>query len=494
MSLVLKIRFVLYSTLSLIVLFLIYQAVAPAGKIIYSVTPCDSSFFIQQLKPKERVGEIERANCTQRIIGEPVYFNVNTQRTFNEARVTFVYRDSGQNNIIEVGLQADERKNYSLKPLENKIIDRLSRSTAGWGTLEQDGVILLQREPKFKNIDEFLNNLPARNEILAYHYDLPQIKYIEDYQTSTGLLLPDRIGNRNDTPPLRGAYQFYTYIKNEPLNFKFNFSDLNINKDKDDVKIIVYYQNEPIAEKYLADERSGEEQRQRMAAGAVSLNLNDLPEGFYKIAVMADDDIITDNVNTAQTVVSFINRVWLGGQNDKNKTIIYADAPEVTASTLNAASLQTILVNKQELPLAETYRQFSLPTRQNKTIVQLEISDVIISGAGVFSFGQSSLYNPDYKKMTKISDVDAEKVNYLITTYSPCGESDMSTCRPQGEWKTKTISFDLTKSFRYQNNYSFIISVPGLIAGDEADDYVEIKSINIKLTGKSLWDKIKEIL
>ena len=488
MSLALKIRLVSHSALSLMVLFLIYQAVAPAGKIIYSVTPCDNSFFIQKLKPKERVGEIERANCTQPILGEPVYFNVNTQRTFNEARVTFVYRDSGQNNIIEVGLQADERKNYALKPLENKIINRLN-----WSTLEQDGVILLQREPKFKNINEFLNNLPARNEILAYHYDLPQIKYIEGYQTSTGLLLR-QLADRNDPPPLRGAYQFYTYIKSEPLNFKFNFSDLNINKDKDDVKIIVYYRNEPIAEKYLADERSGEEQRQRMAAGAVNLNLNDLPEGFYKIAVIADDDIITDDINTAQTVVSFINRVWLGGQNDKNKTIIYADAPEVTASTLNAASLQTILVNKQKLPLAETYRQFSLPTRQNKTIVQLEISDVIISGAGVFSFSANALANPDYKKMIKISDVDAEKVNYLITTYSPCGESDASTCRPQGEWKTKTISFDLTKAFRYQNNYSFIISVPGLIAGDEADDYVEIKSINIKLTGKSLWDKIKEIL
>jgi len=149
MSLALKIRLVSHSALSLMVLFLIYQAVAPAGKIIYSVTPCDNSFFIQKLKPKERVGEIERANCTQPILGEPVYFNVNTQRTFNEARVTFVYRDSGQNNIIEVGLQADERKNYALKPLENKIINRLN-----WSTLEQDGVILLQREPKFKNINE----------------------------------------------------------------------------------------------------------------------------------------------------------------------------------------------------------------------------------------------------------------------------------------------------------------------------------------------------
>ncbi|MFA6551254.1 MAG: hypothetical protein WCV41_01850 [Patescibacteria group bacterium] len=472
----------------MIILFLIYQATVPFGKITYAVSPCDSSFFIQKLKPKDRLAEVDKKNCAQKIIGEPIYFNLNTERTFNEAKVTLTYRDSGQNNIMEMGLQADKQKNYWLKSLENKIIDKLN-----WNKIEDNGVTLLQRKPKFTGVAEFLKNVNnlKREEILTYQYDLPVLKYIQGYKTETGLLrhsVP-----RNDIPPLRGAYQFYTYIKNEPLNFNFTFSDLNINQDADNIKITVYHDNAPVAEKELTDARGGEERREKISAGELNFNLSNLPEGFYKIAVSADDDVITEKIDSSQQIISFINRIWLADPafsfppltkgRIKEGLTLYADAPEVTISTLNAASLQTVLVNEQELKLAETYRQFSLPTRQAKSKIYLEKSDVIISGAGVFSFSDGSLYNPNYKKMTKVSDVDAEKINYVITAYPPA--------QTTGEWKTKTVSFDLTKAFRYENNYSFMISVPGLIADDQVEDYVEIKNIKVELSGKTLWQKLK---
>ncbi|PIT94014.1 hypothetical protein COU00_01240 [Candidatus Falkowbacteria bacterium CG10_big_fil_rev_8_21_14_0_10_43_11] len=473
MLMIARIRLILYSILILILLFLIYQAIVPFGKIIYNVSFCDNSFFISKLKPKERVGEINKLGCTQKIIGEPVYFNLNTQRTFNEAKLTLTYRDDGGNNIIELGLQADKQKNYFLKPLENKIVDSLS-----WNKIEQDGVVLLQREQKFKSIDEFLINIPPREEILTYQYNLTPRQKIASYSPSTQLTTINQ--------PLRGAYQFYTYVKNEPLDFNLTFSDLNINQGADDVKIVVYYQNKPITEKTLPDARGGEEGRQKTSAGDFNLNLSDLQEGFYKIAVNANDDVITEKISTAQKIASFINRIWLANNNNEGAATLFSDAPEVTISTLNAASLQTVLVNKQELIIPETYRQFSLPTRQNKSEIKIAKSDVIISGAGVFSFADNSLYNPDYKKMTKASDVDAEKVNYIITTYSPA--------QTTGEWKTKTVSFDLTNAFRYENNYNFMISAPGLIADDGAEDYVEIKNIKIELKGKTLLEKIKENL
>jgi hypothetical protein len=510
MGLKFKIRFVLYISLSLVILFLIYQAIVPFGKITYSVTPCADSFFIQKLKPKDRLAEVDLKNCTQKIIGEPAYFNLNTQRTFNDAKITLTYRDTGQNNIIELGLQADKQKNYFLKPVENKIIDKLA-----WNKIEQNGVILLQREPKFTSIAEFLKNLNElkREEILTYHYDLPPIQKI----TKEGEQALARLqAQNNNIPPLRGAYQFYTYVKNEPLDFNFIFSDLNINKDADDVKITIYRDNIPLAEKELADGRGGEEEREAMKAGEMKLNLADLPEGFYKIAVSANDDIITEKISSNQKIISFINRIWLaeystvisttrrlGGEeksstdtdflpsqtrvrNDKNNINIYTDAPEITASTLNAASLQTILVNGKELKLSETYRQFSLPAKQNKSELKLEKSDVIISGAGVFSFTDGAFYNPNYKKMVKATDVDAEKINYIIAAYAPAQTAD--------EWKTKTVSFDLTNAFRYENNYSFMISAPGLIADDGKEDYIEIKDIKVELKGKTLKNKLNSFL
>jgi len=495
-----KIRLILYSILGLIIIFLIYQAVVPLGQITYSITPCDNSFFIQKLQPKERVSEVDKTGCTQKIIGEPVYFNLNTQRTFNQAAVTVTYQDSGQNNIIELGPQADEWKNYILRPLENKIIDRLN-----WNKISGNGAVLYQREKKFKTIEEFLNNLPPREEILAYKYDLPQLKYIEGYQNTTGLPAcqsyvlciagrlrrPEELGApRNDILPLRGAYQFYTYLKNEPLDFNFSFSDLNLNKDADNIKVAIYYKDEQIAEKNLADERGGEEERQRADAGNIKLNMANLPEGFYKISVIANDDIITDKIISSQNIVSFINRIWLA-ENENKPIALYSDVPEATISTLNAASLQKINVNGDSLELAETYRQFSLPTRQSQSTLKLKTGDVILSGAGVFSFSEDAFYDPDYKKMVKTTDVDEEKINYIITSYSSQNEGEVSSPRPLDSWKTKTVSFDLTKAFRYKNNYNFIISVPGLIAEDGVDDWVEIKNIKVELKGSTIFDKFQ---
>jgi len=482
-----KIRLILYSILGLIIIFLIYQAVVPLGQITYSITPCDNSFFIQKLQPKERVSEVDKTGCTQKIIGEPVYFNLNTQRTFNQAAVTVTYQDSGQNNIIELGPQADEWKNYILRPLENKIIDGLN-----WNKISGNGAVLYQREKKFKTIEEFLNNLPPREEILAYKYDLPRREIMEDLPASCDTAhcaVPARFLTHK-IPPLRGAYQFYTYLKNEPLDFSFSFSDLNLNKDADNIKVAIYYKDEQIAEKNLPDERGGEEERQRTDAGNIKLNMANLPEGFYKISVIANDDIITDKIISSQNIVSFINRIWLA-ENENKPIALYSDVPEATISTLNAASLQKINVNGDSLELAETYRQFSLPTRQSQSTLKLKTGDVILSGAGVFSFSEDAFYDPDYKKMVKTTDVDEEKINYIITSYSSQNEGEVSSPRPLDSWKTKTVSFDLTKAFRYKNNYNFIISVPGLIAEDGVDDWVEIKNIKVELKGSTIFDKFQ---
>jgi len=476
MPTILKIRIILFSILALVIIFLIYKALSPFGEITYTAKPCDNSFFIQKLKPKDRVS----GDCQNIITGDPVYFNLNTQRTFNEAEVKINYKNSGHNKIVEIGIMADERKNYRLKPLDNIILDNLN-----WNTLEKDGIYLFQKENNYNSIDEFLNKIPDKNEILTYFYDLPPQKELSELKKfEPTLSSKNRTATHLIENDLRGPYQFYTYTDDGILEFEFLFSDLNINKDADNIKIVVYdLENNIMAQREMQDERGGEETRNTVNAEGLHLDLTNLKKGFYKIELITNDDIITTQITASQKIVAFINRIWLAYSSNTDLITLFSDASEVTASTINPQALQKISVNKDILNLSETYKQFSISTVKQTNTIQFAKNDVIISGSGVFSFSESALYNPNYKKLTK--NTNLANTNYIITTYRPDKTND--------DWQTKTLTFDLKNSLWYENNYGFIISVPGLISDDDVDDFVEIGDIEIKLKGRSLWEKIKSV-
>ncbi len=478
-NLILKIRLFLFSLLAITVLFLLYKAVVPFGEITYTWQPCDTSFFISKLKPKDRTS----GKCQNIIVGEPVYFNLQTQRTFNEANVTIKYKISDNApKIIELGLQADKQKHYQLKPLENKIIDQLE----GWDDITEDGITLLQRERKFDTINDFLQSPLVREEILTYHYDLPKQKRLStEHEFKLALSSKNRTAPHT-IRPLRGDYQFYTYTEGQTIEFEFLFDDLNSNKDKDDIKIFIYNsENVPVATREILDNRSmTEETRQTEDAEGIHLELTNLQPGFYKVVMQTTDDIVTKQIYSSQEIMSFINKVRLADTAEENLITLYTDVSQVGIGTMNPSGLQKILVNNEVLDITETYKTFHQPTNSQISKIQFAKDDLIISGSGVFSFSPEALYNPDYKKMGSSSNL--ENINYIITSYKPNQE--------------RVIKFDLANMYREKGAYSFILSIPGLVydppspdgngEASEVDDWIEVEGIEIKLTGKSLKDKL----
>ncbi|PIR93273.1 hypothetical protein COT99_01615 [Candidatus Falkowbacteria bacterium CG10_big_fil_rev_8_21_14_0_10_43_10] len=467
-----KLRIFLFSLLGLTVLILIYKAIVPFGKIIYAFNPCGNSFIISKIKPAERVEDPRRnkilglplGNCAQKITGDPVYFNLETQRGFDRAKITLEYRRL-KNKIIEIGVLADKERHYRLQPLENQIIDNLA-----WRKIEQDGVILLQREENYNSVDEFFNNPPNKEKVLTYHYDLPAEEKINNYGN---LLASSKAFSAGSVRPLRGAYQFYTYIGGEDFDFNFIFTNLKTNDKDDNIKIVVYYKNSAVEQKEIKNE------------GEISIKLPGPPDGFYKIAISASDDVITEKIATTQRILSFINRVWLAGTPEPGLINLTTDSSEIFARTINPNSLQKILVRDKILKLDETYQQFSQVAEMPITNIRLAKDDVIIAGDGVFSFSNEAFYNPDYKKVNKNTDVDRQGIGYIITSYEPRDFED--------GWQVRTVDFDLTKAYRYEGVYGFIISVPGLLVEDEINDWVEIGEIWIELEGRTLLNKILNI-
>lgn len=470
---IIKLRIILWSIFTLIVLWLFGMAIVPGGEIIYINDFEKNNFFIQKLTPAERVEEAE--DGTQKIVGDPVYFSLRTSRRFDRADIEVKYKNNSDLPIIETGVLVDKVLwRYETKPIENKIIDHLSMV---WDVIKDGDVVLLQKEKKYSAIGEFLDNLPPRNEIALYNYNLKANYLLPDYKPDSKKIKMGYV--------LRGPFQFYTYIKDENFDFVFSFLDVNANKDKDYVDINLYYNNQIIASKRIDDNDIPEESNKLSDMKKIDFKLANLPEGVYKVEVKTNDDIFTKEIETSQKKIAFINSVRLADFGEEDLTM-HTDGNRVSAQTLNPERLQTITVDEKKLELSETYKQFDLiSVSDNSKEIKIAKDDIMLFGDGVFSFEKSELINPAFKKIDFSTSINIEKIYFVLADYKTPDQS--------GEWRFGRTSLDLSNAYREFNKYSFILSVPGLKDVDGGNNNIEIDNIKIHLYGKSLWQKVKEI-
>lgn len=474
------IRIFLWLILAVILGCLAYLKIAPTGKISYTYDFSKPQFFIGKLTPAERV---TISSGSAKITGEPVYFSLRTPRRFEKASVTVKFKNNSDSPIVELGLLNDKVTwSNDIKPLQNKIIDRLMMV---WPTVSRDGLNLIERDKKYQTVDEFLERLPEAREIALYHYNLKNNFILDQYKPQNEF--------RTIETSFRGPGQFYTYIENEELDYAFNFVDLNVNKDNDPIDVKVYSPDGLIYSNHLADDTAAGPERQ------ANFRIPDLPAGVYRLSIIANDDIITKNITSRQSRFAIINKVWLSSGQRKN-LVLYSNSRLISAQTINPASLGIIKVGQETIDLNETYKQFSLkvasqpaakpkasgPNGSESGIVKVELAkdDIIISGDGVFSFTEADMIDPRHKNVDRNLDINQEKINYILTDYK----------RPlkAGEWLIATADFDLTKAYQENGKYQFLVSVPGFKVEGAASGVMEIKEIKINLTGTSLWQKINK--
>lgn len=479
-----------------IILFLValsivvYQGIVPGGKISYCHKFDKSNYFIKKFIPEARVDQIE--NGQQAIIGDPVYFSLRTPRKFNKASLSFKYKNISESPVIEAGIMTDKKMwQYNLKPVENRIIDQLSLV---WDATREDNLLLLQRKistsskeiKKYKNIEELKNNIPDIDEIAVYNYNLGSEYIINDYAPDDGSTVIDY--------PLRGSYQFYTYIKDEDMDISFDFYDLNQNVNSDDMEIFVYYQKELIDSRIIKDEGAATDNRVITERKPLQLKYSNLPEGVYMVAVRTNDDVVTKKISTAQSKISFINKLWIYNGKDSSMEL-FTDSRMIDALATDPAKLQTIKIDDKELFINETYKQFNLKAGSGIKKISLEKGGLTIAGDGVFSFNKDSIVSADIKKADSNLGLNDENVNYIIADYTPAIEVN--------GWKEAKIEFDLNNAYRenesslfslgWSGRYNFIISIPGLKADDDINDYILIDEIKIDLEGATVFDKFKKL-
>lgn len=474
----LKTRLILWSIIILAIFAFVCLAIVPFGRITYDYSLNGRSLlggkgFFGNFTPTDRV-DITGDNL--KVVGDSVYFSLFTPRRFEKAKMTITYRgfDYETYPIIEAGVMVDPiLRNYRTYPVSNYILDRLSTE---WKKISQGGLMLLQKEKKYDSVDDLLANPPQKEELAFYNYQHLFPYRIDGYQANRNII---------NLPDLRGAYQFYTYIDNEDLNFFADFLDLNQNLDKngDAVQIYVYDSSQKaVAEYSLPDDGNKNDDGKMGAARNIKINIPGLVRGVYKVEVKVNDDIVSQNIQTTQSKIAFVSRIWL--YNHASRSIsLWTDGPWLKAKAADPAGVGEIGLNDELLEIPETYQQYSAVFGNSQGLNQVSVyrPETVLETSGVFAFSSEALFNPEVQKIERSSDLS--RIKYIVAGY----EIPVSL----GIWKQAQVDMDISDVYREKGNTNFMISVPGLLAENQ-ETGMEIKSIKIELTGKSLIRKIKE--
>ena len=488
MKIIIKIRILFWAILGLIIFALLFLAIVPFGSIKYTKDFSGHSYFIEKLTPETRfVSDIKGEG---KMIGDPVYFALYTPRRFSFAELTLKYKRVEEDEvlsldcssctapIIEAGVLVDKNAwRYDLQPIENRILQQL---TMAWDTTQEGEILFLQKEKNYSSISEFLENPPDLEKLALYNYNFDHEYLLSDYASSTDEQIIDIA--------LRGAYEFYTYLAGEPLNFTFSFIDINKNKDIDEIDVFLYYNGGLIASKHLDDDDEEGDSGNKSPERIMEFDFANLPKGVYKLEVKVNDDIITNNIKTSQVKLAFNRGLRFDSGEVKNIEII-TDSRKVFIKTTDQASQQIIKSRNNNVNINKTYKQFELAIPFDQSYGQLatmtlEKSGVTLAGDGVFSFNKSAYINPRIKKISSELDIKAENIEYVLANYREL--------KPIDEWLVSKAKFDLNSAYREDGKYNFLISTKGLRADDDIDDYILFDEIIIELNGKTLLEKLKE--
>lgn len=460
-----QIRLFLYGSLFLILIGLSWLKIVPNGRVVYSTDFLADNFFIRKLTP------IERVNDKNTILSDPVYFSLFTPRGYDKALITLEYEDNPIVPLLEAGVMVGDKKwSYRMAPLQNNLLDSMP---AEWSKIQNGDLVLWQKKNNYQSVAEFLGKLPAPSSIALYNYDLKNDFQIENYQASSEPKLIDKV--------LRGRHELYTYIKDEKLFFAFTFQDLNENREVDKIVINLYQNGKLLKSWQVADDGVVADTHELSAEYNYEISVPDLATGTYKLEISANDDILIKKIVSNQSKISFAGNLN-SAISDQTNFSIYSDTSYLSARTNNPKGLQEIKIGDKTLNLTETYKQYlEALNGQSPKEIKIARTGISLAGNGVFAFSPQELINPDFKKVDQYLDISS--LEYILAKYnSPL---------KQNNYKVAQAELDLSGAYHEKGQYSFMLSSPGYQA--ENGQGIKLKKIKIELTGKSLWQKLKEI-
>lgn len=479
------IRLVLTAIPILVLGWLINEHLALGGELSANYDLNSNSPFISRISPSDRISELKKDGngvYYRTVLAEPLYFDLTLPRHFDQALVKVKFKNPAGLDF-QLGLAGNsEKKQFDLKPLDNQLINNLLADKFNWSAVWEGNLLLLQRGGRYRNVAEFLANLPAESRIAVHNYDLKRKFTLANYRSGPGLTIDHS---------LRGSLTMYAYIKKENLDFTFMVQDVNRHPGADPISVNVYYQkDEPVFSQIFPDDGEAEATMVMSKPRELNIKMPSLKEGYYKIELPVSEDIFFRQIKTKQNLLVFANQLYLADEvgywPSIRPTSVYTDGRKLTARTPHLEGRQTLRVGQDNLAVSLVQQDYSVwaapDIKQGKsklTAVYSPKNDVLIKTKGAFAFSQESFFNPNITALDDGLDLDEEGIDFVLATY-PSSEFNNG-------WQSAEVAFDLTKVSAPDNKLRLAFSAPEVKKNSQLD----IAGISVELKrGSMTWAEL----
>ncbi len=442
------------------------------------------SEFYPRGRALDREQNLRTAEVYQRIVGEPVYMDVDVPRSFDTVDVTMEYFNPDQ-SILEFGLVTSrEPWAVALQPLENRVIDE---ALLTWNRTEtNDGIVLLQREPLYSSVEEFLAS-PPEHHIATYQYVLAIDYHDPAYSAEDGGITIDR--------QLRGPHDFVTYIKDETLHIEFDIVDMNREFNVDDVRVAVYQGDTPVFDQLLPDDGITEATSVLSSRQTIIVDVPNLPEGAYRIDMTTTNDIVIEQIRSDQHKLVVVNHLYIMNNEEyrsvfpetaTSPTALQFSGRKLTLQTDHPNGLQTVVIGEATVPIETVHSPHVwLSENTDWSVVEtitLPVNDLILDAKGFFAFASDQFFDPNKNTeyINERTEID-ELGSILYRNYtSPQTARTIST-------QSRTLTLDGVSGDR--KHLTFVLSAPGL---DRERFLLAVRDIQFVFTREPLVNRLRK--
>ena len=473
--------FLAAASVAAVLLWLVDKNLVPSGVFEAHWRPDGASALIGPVVPESRLLPLSVADDGtpyRSLVEEPVNFDMRLPSSFDTATVSVTI--AGAPKIVELGgLASRETWTNDLRPGANAIIDGLN-----WSTVRGGGLTLYERRPNFKTVDDFLSNLPSAG-VATYRADISSLVKIPGY-------VPSKTTQTYQTA-FRGAASIKAYLNNEPLDISFLVQDVNRHAGADGFAAVATLNGGRIARAELMDDGNDTADGKLSVLRTLRLYTDKPVSGVVKIDLPAPDDIVFRETMTKQRKFVFSSRFYAADNVGYLKTpaafSLVANGRRLYATTTHPEAFQTLAVGSQALAIDDLNKPFTVSTNDDirkSGLVSIDSTygDVRLETVGLFAFTKDNFFNPDPTPVTWETDVDKDGIDYILTAYVPPSRN--------GDWRTVSATYDLSKLSVVSRAANFTISVPGI---DLQQKELRIAAIDVTLkraplASKDIWPAI----
>jgi hypothetical protein len=350
-------------------------------------------------------------------------FSIKNIKDLNNVAVHLAYKP-GQKEI-KLGVRSNESDPFVYKSLFFDPINSLT-----WEKVEQDGLVLYQKEKTFDNVTSYLTNIPTDKKLATYQLDTNQLVPTMYPKSATGKTII--------ATPIRGNATAYVLVTGGDLSLKVTKQDINMYEGNDALNITVSLAGTKVTEATVADDGFADKSKSQSAPQVTTVEVKNAKPGVYKVDFKFDSaggDSVLTKLEFNQTKVVFGGSALLW---NATPTTIYTMGQKVTTSTSWPESIQNLKVDdKADLAIKDIKNKFSFDLGkmvQGKPEGELykvfsPKGNVNLGTDGYMAFSKDAYFDPTLIKATPLTTADAQAdientYDYILTTVAPAREVD----------------------------------------------------------------------